>query len=90
MEKAICIYDGSFIANNFKKASDDLLFTNCIKSLRQHSSCQIFIYKTSNVNIDGIKNLNNITFIEFKKNDWENKKMSFRVQTVYNHHWNLN
>ena len=31
-----------------------------------------------------------VMLIEFKKNDWENKKMSFRVQTVYNHHWNLN
>tara|TARA_B110001454_G_C12711196_1_gene430788 strand:+ start:41 stop:790 length:750 start_codon:yes stop_codon:yes gene_type:complete len=86
MEKAICLYDGSYITNG----SNDLLFTNCIKSLRQHSSCEIIIYKTSNVNIDGIKNLNNITFIEFKKNDWENKKMCFRIQTVYNHHWNLN
>ena len=90
MNKAICMYDGSYIGNSLLKDGDDLLFINCIKSLRKHSSCEIIIYKTNNVNIDGIKNLNNLTFIEFKKEDWNNKKMSSRVNTVYNHNWNKN
>ena len=87
MNKAICIYDGSYLCN---LTSDDLLFTNCIKSLRKHSSCEIIIYKTNNVNLDGIKHLDNLRIIEFEKKDWDNKKMSFRVETVYNYNWDEN
>jgi len=88
MNKAICLYDGSYIGNS--RNNDDVLFTNCIKSLRKHSSCEIIIYKTNNVNIDDIKHLSNLTFIELEKNDWNNKKMSFRIETINKHEWNKN
>ena len=87
MNKAICIYDGSYL-RNYK--NDDLLFTNCIKSLRKYSSCEIIVYKTNNVNMDGIKHLDNLKIIEFEKDDWSNKKMSFRIETVYKYNWDEN
>jgi hypothetical protein len=87
MEKVICVYDGSYLCN---LKNDDLLFTNCIKSLRKHSSCEIIIYKTSNVNIEGLKHINNITFINFNKNNWEKEKMLARFKMVNNHKWDLN
>ncbi len=89
MENAICIYDGSFLSN--QSNNSDILFINCINSLRRNNStCNIIIYHTSNVDIIELKDLNNINFILFDKKNWINKKMLTRVITVKNHLWNYN
>ena len=86
MEKAICVYDGGYLCN---LKNDDLLFSNCIKSLRKHSNCEIIVYKTKNVNIEQIKNINSIIFIDFDENEWKDKKMSSRIDIVSKYKWDI-
>ncbi len=85
MNFAFCIYDGSYLDNN---KSSDILFNNCILSLRRNSDCHIIIKCTNNVDTSFLNNHKNITIIRFKKKLWVNKKMAFRIESIYNNKWN--